>query len=157
MPEDPGPVAVEIVTQVSGEILAALAALLPQLSTSAPWLSRERLEAVVAEPSTQLLIARTDSAIAGMLTLVTYTIPTGLRARIEDVVVDNTARGRSVGKALTATAIDFATQRGARTIDLTSAPEKTAANTLYRNLGFAPRDTTTYRIIPARPDQNERL
>ncbi|MEV2226486.1 GNAT family N-acetyltransferase [Nocardia vinacea] len=149
--EESGSVVVEIVRQVSDETLAALGVLLPQLSASASSLTRERLETVVAEPGTELLIARTEGAITGMLTLITYTIPTGLRARIEDVVVDHAVRGRGVGKALTATAIDIAGQRGARTVDLTSAPSKTAANKLYQNLGFTPRETTTYRITPTRP------
>ncbi len=151
MPEESGSVSVEIVRQVSDETLAALTVLLPQLSASASSLTRERLETVVAAPGTELLIARTEGAIAGMLTLVTYTIPTGLRARIEDVVVDHSARGRGIGKALTATAIDIAEQRRARTVDLTSAPTKTAANQLYQNLGFTPRETTTYRITSTRP------
>jgi len=141
----------ESVTHVSDEILAALASLVPQLSSTASALTRQHLEAVVADPSTELLIARLGDAVVGTLTLVTYTIPTGLRARIEDVVVDHAARGHGIGKALTASALELAEHRGARTIDLTSTPTKTAANQLYQNLGFTPRETTTYRHITRSP------
>lgn len=77
-----------------------------------------------------------------------YTIPTRLRARIEDALVDRAARGLGAGRALTTAALAIAKEHGARTVDLTSTPEKSAANQFYQRLGFAPRQSTTYRMTP---------
>ena len=87
-----------------------------------------------------------DGEILGTLTLVTFPIPTGLRAWIEDVVVDEAARGRGVGAALTQEAVRLAHEAGARTVDLTSRPSREAANRLYERLGFQMRDSKVYRL-----------
>jgi ribosomal protein S18 acetylase RimI-like enzyme len=108
---------------------------------------------MVAAPGTHLLVARlagegdgpSAGPIVGTLTLVVFRIPTGVRAWIEDVVVDEGARGRGVGQALTRAAIDRAAQAGARTVDLTSRPAREAANRLYQGLGFQARATNVYR------------
>ncbi len=84
--------------------------------------------------------------IVGMLTLVTFRIPTGVRARIEDVVVDDAARGRGIASELTKAALDLAAARGAHTVDLTSRPSREAANRLYQHLGFQERETVVYRF-----------
>ena len=81
-----------------------------------------------------------------MLTLAVFRIPTGIRAWIEDVVVDAEARGRGVGEALTREAVRVAGTHGARTVDLTSRPSREAANRLYQRLGFERRDTNVYRL-----------
>ena len=106
---------------------------------------------MVASPVTRLLVARLagsgdpDDAIVGTLTLVLFRIPTGVRGWIEDVIVDETARGLGVGEALTAEAIRLADDAGARTLDLTSRPSRRAAHRLYSKLGFEVRDTSVYR------------
>lgn len=131
------------------EVLAALNALLPQLSSSAQPLSEADLADLVASPASHLLVATDPSgAIVGSLTLVVFRIPTGIRAWIEDVVVDEAARGTGVGEALNRSAIELAGSLGARTIDLTSRPSREAANRLYRKLGFVPRETNIYRYDP---------
>ncbi|MCS5685302.1 MAG: GNAT family N-acetyltransferase, partial [Acidimicrobiales bacterium] len=76
-----------------------------------------------------------------------FRIPTGLRAWIEDVVVDEAARGRGIGDALNRAAIERARAAGARTVDLTSRPSREAANRLYRRLGFVERGTNMYRRV----------
>ena len=81
----------------------------------------------------------------GMLTLVTFRLPTGVRAWIEDVVVDSSLRGRGIGEALTKAALDVATSAGARTVDLTSRPSRESANRLYARVGFEMRETNVYR------------
>jgi len=81
-----------------------------------------------------------------MLTLVLYPLPSGLRARVEDVVVDDASRGRGVGVTLTRAAMERAKQAGARTIDLTSRPSRQAANRLYEGLGFQRRESIVYRV-----------
>src|SRR5215468_3904329 len=113
-------VSVEVVREASDEVLAAWERLLPQLSSSASSLDRSALSQLVSWDGVHLLVARDDGRIVGSLTLVLYPIPTGLRAHIEDVVVDEAARGRGIGEALTKEAIRLANAAGARTIDLTS-------------------------------------
>lgn len=138
---------VEIAERVDDELVEAFERLVPQLSRSSPPPSRDQLEEIVASPASSLLVARDGAGrISGSLTLVLFRIPTGLRAWIEDVVVDDEARGQGVGEALNRFAIDVAAERGARSIDLTSRPSREAANRLYRRLGFEPRDTNVYRF-----------
>jgi ribosomal protein S18 acetylase RimI-like enzyme len=99
-----------------------------------------------------LLAREEDDTIVGTLTLVAFRIPTGVGAWIEDVVVDERARGRGVGEALMAAAIRLAEESGARHVNLTSRPEREAANRLYRRLGFEERETNVYRFrLPAPP------
>jgi ribosomal protein S18 acetylase RimI-like enzyme len=140
-------VTIERATQVSDELLDAFGRLIPQLSRSAEPPGREEIAEIVRSPATALLIARgEDGAILGSLTLALFRIPTGIRAWIEDVVVDETARGRGVGEALTREAIRLAAEAGARTVDLTSRPSREAANRLYAKIGFRPRETNVYRF-----------
>ena len=139
-------VAVEIARDVTPELVEAMAALLPQLSSSAPAPTPEELRELVESPATTLFVARHDGAIVGSLTLAVFRIPTGLRAWIEDVVVDGSARGQGVGEALNQAALTEARRRGARTVDLTSRPSREAANRLYQRLGFTARETNVYRF-----------
>jgi ribosomal protein S18 acetylase RimI-like enzyme len=134
-------------TEVSEELVAAMAGLVGQLSRSSPPPSAQQLEEIVRSPACHLLLA-TDAnrAIVGTLTLAIFPIPTGLRAWIEDVVVDEAVRGRGVGAALTNAAVRLANQHGARTVDLTSRPDREAANRLYPRLGFVRRETNVYRF-----------
>jgi ribosomal protein S18 acetylase RimI-like enzyme len=139
-------VEVEAVTTDSEELVDGLNRLLPQLSSSAAPLTLDDLERIVHSDVVTLYVARHDNSVVGSLTLVVFAIPTGLRAWIEDVVVDEGSRGLGVGEQLTMAAVDEARQRGARSIDLTSRPSREAANTLYQKLGFQLRDTNVYRL-----------
>jgi ribosomal protein S18 acetylase RimI-like enzyme len=133
-------------TEVDDALVAAMARLVPQLSTSHPPPDAAALSAIVASDASVLLLAEEDGEVVGAMTLVVFTIPTGVRAWIEDVVVDEVARGRGVGDALNRAAIERAREAGARTVDLTSRPSREAANHLYRRLGFEQRDTNVYRL-----------
>jgi len=139
------PADVEVARTVTPELVDALRRLIPQLSKSAPPISQEELTEIVESPATTLFIARVDGVIAGCLTLAVFRLPTGLRAWIEDVVVDDAARGHGVGEALNIAAIALAAESGARTVDLTSRPSREAANRLYQRLGFVARETNVYR------------
>ena len=134
---------IEIIDAPTDEVVAALARLLPQLS-SAPPPSASELATIIAGGST-VFVARVDGMIVGSLTLVLYRIATGLKAWIEDVVVDEAARGHGVGEALNFAALEEARRRGARAVSLTSRPSREAANRLYQRIGFSARDTNVYR------------
>jgi ribosomal protein S18 acetylase RimI-like enzyme len=137
-------------TTVSDELVEAFARLVPQLSSSASPPTRDQLNAMVSSPATTLLLARDDQdVIMGSLTLAMFRAPTGVRAWIEDVVVDGEARGQGIGEALVAEAVRVASEAGARTVDLTSRPSRDAANRLYEKAGFKMRDTNVYRFDPS--------
>jgi len=128
-------------------ILEGLNALLAQLSGSVSHLSINELEKIVASDCATLLTALEGDLVAGCLTLIILRIPTGIRARIEDVVVYASARGKGIGERLVRQAIILAKQRGADAVDLTSNPARKAANSLYRKIGFVTRKTNTYRYV----------
>lgn len=139
-------VPVEIAAQASEELLAACHRLIPQLSSSAAPITVNELAEIVNGESTIMFVARVDNQIVGLLTLAVFRIPTAVRAWIEDVVVDSSARGHGVGEALNKAAIAEAKRRGAKTVDLTSRPSREAANRLYQRIGFVARDTNVYRF-----------
>lgn len=137
---------VTIAREVTDELVAGLNHLLPQLSSSAPPLTTLQVSEIVNSPVSSLFIATDeDGTIVGTLTFVAFVIPTGLRAWIEDVVVDVSGRGKGIGEALTVAAMDEAARLGARSIELTSRPSRAAANSLYQRLGFEPRETNVFR------------
>ena len=138
-------VQVEVLDKVTGEVVEAFGRLLPQLSRSAPPLGQAELEAVAGCPANTVLVARSAGTIIGTTTLVMFPLPTGLRAWIEDVVVDESARGQGAGEAMTREALRLAGEAGARTVDLTSRPSREAAGRLYERAGFKLRDSRLYR------------
>lgn len=135
-------------TEATPELVAAFERLIPQLSTSNPPPTADEVAIMVASPASIVLVARdteAGGAIVGSLTLAVFRIPTGVRAWIEDVVVDGEARGKGVGEALNRFALARARAEGAKTVDLTSRPSREAANRLYQRIGFVPRETNVYR------------
>ncbi len=135
-------------TEVNDALVAAFDRLIPQLSSSNPPPSADQLATILAQPDAFLFLARdvdNDGFVVGSLTLVMFRIPTGLRAWIEDVVVDGDTRRSGAGRALTLAAIDKARALGVTTVDLTSRPSREAANAMYVNLGFEQRNSNLYR------------
>lgn len=138
---------IETCSKVDDDLVAGMARLIPQLSSSSPPPDAAALATIVGSDACHLLLARDDDgAILGSMTLVVFPIPTGMRAWIEDVVVDGDARGQGVGDALNRAAIDIARGLGAKTVDLTSRPSREAANRLYQRIGFQLRETNVYRF-----------
>ena len=134
--------------EVTPELVAAFERLIPQLSSSNPAPTETELAAICESEASVLLIAvdrDADDQILGSLTLAWFRIPTGVRAWIEDVVVDEAARGYGVGELLNRAALDRARELGAKTVDLTSRPSREAANRLYQRIGFVARETNVYR------------
>jgi ribosomal protein S18 acetylase RimI-like enzyme len=139
-------VAVEEVTSASVEVVEALVRLMPQLSRSSGPPTFDEVAEMATSPATVLFVARdADGRIVGSLTLAVFRIPTGVRAWIEDVVVDSLVRGKGVGRLLVRAAVERAEEMGSRTVDLTSRPSRVEANRLYVALGFEPRETNVYR------------
>jgi ribosomal protein S18 acetylase RimI-like enzyme len=139
-----------VADRIDEDIADAIKRLVPQLSATAVIPDAKALNDIIASPCTTLLLARDQGNkgyIVGTLTLAIFTIPTGVRAWIEDVIVDESARGKGVGEALSREALRIAAAHGARTIELTTRPSRETANRLYRRLGFQPRDTNVYRYF----------
>lgn len=139
-------VEISVCDEVTDEVTEAFAELIPQLSRSSPPPTRVQLQEMVEHDACTLLLARIDGSIVGSMTLVIFPIPTGIRAWIEDVVVDDSARGQGVGDKINRRAIEIAQDAGAKSIDLTSRPSREAANRLYQRMGFVARDTNVYRF-----------
>jgi len=139
---------VERVSEATEEVIEAMARLVPQLSSSAPAPDLAAVQQIATDPNNYLLVARSSprGPIVGSLTLVSYRVPTGLHAVIEDVVVEDAARGRGVGAALIEEAVWLARSRGARHVSLSSRPSREAANRLYERAGFVKRETNVYRL-----------
>ena len=139
-------ISIEVVQAADKELVDAFAMLIPQLSRSSTPPDLATLDQIAKSEASTLLIARnSDGAIVGSMTLAMFDIPTGRRAWIEDVVVDESARGQGVGRSLNERALEIAGQAGAKTVDLTSRPSREAANRLYQRIGFVQRETNVYR------------
>jgi ribosomal protein S18 acetylase RimI-like enzyme len=134
-----------IESAVSSDLVDALRTLVTELSDAAEPPNRADVERIVASPCVHLITAREGERIVGCLTLLLAPTPTGLRGRIEDVVVTAPERAGGAGTALVTRALEEAAAAGARTVDLTSRPSREAANRLYERLGFVARETTAYR------------
>ena len=134
--------------EVTDELVEAMTRLVPQLSSSNPPPSAAELQKIIDSDAVRLLIARNQHGVVGTLTLVLFRIPTGIRAWIEDVIVDEGARGAGIGRSLNEAAIDCALAAGAVTVDLTSRPSREDANRLYQRMGFSKRETNVYRFAP---------
>jgi ribosomal protein S18 acetylase RimI-like enzyme len=137
---------IEAATESTQELLDALASLLPQLNPQLKPLTTERLSTVIADPATTLLVAREGERIVGAAAVLVYATPAFVKARIEDVVVDEHSRGKGVGEALVRRCLEVARERGAEIVELQSARWREVANRLYPRLGFQLRESNLYRL-----------
>src|SRR5260370_31917402 len=140
-------VRIEKVTGATAEVHAALAHLLPQLNDRLPVPSMERIQALVADPAVTVLLAKDGEEVVGTTTVIVYTTPFWIKARLDEVVVDEAARGKGVGAALVSPALDVAREKGAQVAELQSAKNREAANRLYPRMGFTLRGANAYRIV----------
>ena len=138
---------IEIVTEATAELEAAFQRLVPQLTNNNPPPTLDDLAALLRESASTLLVARDEkNQIVGALTLTVYRVPTGIRSIIEDVIVDESARGQGIGESLMRRGIELAREKGASNIALTSNPLREAANKLYLRMGFKKRETNAYQM-----------
>jgi GNAT superfamily N-acetyltransferase len=140
-------ISIEPVTEATPEVHVALARLLPQLNPQLPVPTMERLRAIIADPAVTLLLARDGQQIVGTTTVIVYTTPYWIKARLDEVVVDESARGKGVGAALVNTSLDLAREKGAEVVELQSGIQREEANRLYPRMGFKLRETNVYRIV----------
>ena len=140
------------ITEMSQKVYDAFERLIPQLSSSAKIPTWDELSDLISSKAGIVLAAVDDEdpeeKILGTMTLVIFRIPTGLRAWVEDVVVDGAERGKGIGEKLIRAAINRAKSEGCRTVDLTSNPKREAAHRLYKRCGFEIRETCVFRLIP---------
>lgn len=133
------------VKDITPEIVDAFSILIPQLTAKNEIPDNKRLKEIIETKNTYLFIA-CNSKIAGSITVVVMNTPSGSKAWIEDVIVDKNARGQNIGEKLVSYAIDFAKRLNISSINLTSSPDRIAANKLYQKLGFILRETNVYRL-----------
>ena len=140
---------VETVREASDELQAALARLLPQLNPTLPVPDMHRLGRMLADPDVTLLVAKEGDEIVGTTTVIVYTTPFWIKARLDEVVVDASARGKGVGEALVNAALDVGREKGAQVAELQSGrgPNRDAAHRLYERLGFKIRESDVMRIV----------
>ena len=142
-------VRIEVVREATPELHAALARLLPQLNPTLPVPDMTRLERLLTDPDVTLLIAQDGDEIVGTTTVIVYATPFWIKARLDEVVVDDSARGKGVGEALVKAALDIGRERGAQIAELQSGrgPNREAAHRLYERLGFQIRSSDVMRIV----------
>ena len=138
-------VRVEAATAATRELEAALARLLPQLNPNLAVPDAERIRALIDDPAVTVLLAKEGADVVGTATVIVYTTPFWIKARIDEVVVDQAARGKGVGEALVNACFEIARKRGAQVAELQSGKQREAANRLYRRMGFQLRDSNLYR------------
>src|SRR3989440_2018366 len=140
---------IEAVREATPELHAALARLLPQLNPSLPVPDMARLERLLADPDVTLLVAKDGDEVVGTTTVIVYTTPFWIKARLDEVVVDASARGKGVGEALVKAALEVGREHGAQVAELQSGrgPNRAAAHRLYERMGFHIRETDVFRIV----------
>jgi ribosomal protein S18 acetylase RimI-like enzyme len=137
---------IEKATEPSAQLVRAMASLMPQLNPALVGPTHSELAALLKDPATTLIVASDDETIIATATVVVYTTPAWVKARIEDVVVDEGARGRGVGEALIKECLNVARTRGATVVELQSARRREVANRLYPRMGFERRESNVYRM-----------
>lgn len=136
--------------------LHALVRLLGQLNETAspapPSQHVAAFEAVSADPRQRLLVVERDGAVVGTAALVV--VPNlghngSPYAIVENVVVDESARGQRHGEALMRYIIDSALAAGCYKVVLTSRKSRKDAHRFYERLGFeATNEGFRYTLIP---------
>jgi ribosomal protein S18 acetylase RimI-like enzyme len=135
------------VNRFSEKLYNAVVKLLPEVASEREVPSKQFFKSILASGNVHFFVAELDDRqIAGMLTIGTYNTPSGMKVWIEDVVVDKERRGKGIGKELMLAAVDYSRSLGADMVQLTSRPSRTAANRLYRNLGFEQYETNVYKF-----------
>ena len=97
-----------------------------------------------AENPPYLLICKEDGQLLGMATMACYKVVSGYRGWIEDVVVDETARGRGIGRELMRRLIILSREKGLSELMLFTGNTRKPAIALYESLGFTIKESHLY-------------
>jgi ribosomal protein S18 acetylase RimI-like enzyme len=136
------------INRFSLKVFDAILRLFQQLDSNSELPTKTHIEKILKSKNSHFFVVELENdQIVGMLTMGTYNTPSGIKVWIEDVVVDETQRGKGLGIALTLYAIDFAKTIGADAIELTSRPSRIAANKMYQKIGFIKRETNIYKYL----------
>ena len=130
----------------SAEYHEAMQRFLDQLTTHPMTVTETMFRQLIDSENSHLFFLMKEGQIAGMLTVGIYYSPTGGKAWIEDVVVDEAFRGQGLSKRLVAHAIEFTQSKQIPLLMLTSNPKRIAANKLYQAMGFGRKETNVYRM-----------
>ena len=138
----------EEVGEATPEVVEALHRLLPQLNPTLTLPDAARVRRLVADPAVTLVLARDGGRIVGTATVIVYTTPYWIKARLDEVVVDAGARGKGVGEAIVRRCLELGRRIGAQVAELQSGrgEVRAAANGLYKRIGFQVRDSDIFRI-----------
>ena len=129
-------------------VFEAVSRLLPQLAPETDFPTKAYLKSILVSENIHFFIGEMDdNRIIAMLTIGTYNTPSGTKVWIEDVVVDESQRGKGLGEELMLFAIDYSKSLGAGSVSLTSRPSRIAANKLYKKLGFVQYETNVYKYL----------
>ena len=134
------------VNEFTNEYLAAVQKLLGLLTSESHQFTERNFRELLACDNSHLFFLFDGNTVAGMTSAGIYRTPTGTKAWIEDVVVDESCRGKGFGRMLTQYAIDFMQSQKVDLLMLTSNPSRIAANNLYQSMGFERKETNVYRM-----------
>jgi len=132
------------IEEFSPQNYSEIASLLSQLTSEAIKFSIDNFKTILKNDNTFLFGAFDENKLVGILTLIIYQIPTGKNGRIEDVVVDESYRGKKIGEQLSLMAINKGKELNLDKLFLTSNPRRIAANSLYQKIGFLLGKTNSY-------------
>lgn len=141
---------IERVTKYSPEITKTVRLLAQQIDHNYKPLSHADVKEMLTSSNVCFLFFARDistNQVTGMIMLLVYRIPYTRKGYIEDLIVDESFRGRGIGKALLKKAVETAKAKGAAYLDLTSRPSRVESNDLYEKFGFQKRETNVYRLI----------
>lgn len=121
----------------------AAAALMAQLSEhcrgAAASCVAERFRAILTLPNQAVFVAEDDAGQVMGLLLLSHR-PTlwhsGPSALIEDIVVDERARGQGMGRALIEAGFSWAKSHGCSEMEVTTEEENGASQAFFQSLGF---------------------
>lgn len=137
---------IERLSKVSAKNIEDINELITQLSPNLEMLKVEELNICLRQNYFWLFVAKEKEKIIAMTTLICTNLISGKKGLIEDVVVDQHYRGKGIGYNMLSNVIDIAKKEKIKKLQLTSKPQRIAANEMYKKLGFVKRDTNFYQL-----------
>ncbi|TAJ15433.1 GNAT family N-acetyltransferase [Patescibacteria group bacterium] len=139
-------ISISILETATEENLKELVRLSQQLHQDTRTTNAHEVLSLIQSSGAFLVVAKDSEKIIGMGSLYVQQKIGKRFAYIEDVIVDDTYRGKGIGRDIMNHLIETARVNGVRSITLTSRAERTAAHSLYEKLGFVKRETEVFRL-----------